>query len=292
MTMRAARFLTALAFSLMTMALPATAQEQRSVVTTQDGDYFGFDLRTERDVTLERCSAVCLADGDCRAFTYNTRAQWCFLKSDYSVLKTFAGAVAGKVVTDSGEPDLGAPPELDYVPAHMRDEARRYREELARVEPLEHVGIVHLSSTAAGALGGGDPRAAVESYRAALAIEPGDVPLWLALARAQFQIAPQNGSERSQIRRDGTSAALGAYGLARTTALRAQALASVGLALDRNDLYRPSRQAYEASLALVDDEAVRAAYDDLRTRRGFRSSATPSILTSRRRASASPSPRT
>ena len=270
MTMRAARFLTIIAIGLMALLSPATAQDQRRVVTTPDGDYFGFDLRTERDVTLDSCTAICLADGDCRAFTYNTRAQWCFLKSDYSVLKTFAGAVAGKVVTGSTDEDLGAPPSLDYVPAYMHDEARRYREELAAVAPLEDVGIVFLSSSAGSAISGGDLRGAVGSYRSALAIEPGDVELWLALARTQFQISPQDGSERTQVERDGTSAALSAYGLARTTALRAQALSTIGLALDRRDLYRPAMQAYEASLALVDDETVRAAQQDLRTRKGFR----------------------
>ena len=34
------------------------AEVTRQVVTTQDGDYFGFDLRTEQNVTLDQCSAV------------------------------------------------------------------------------------------------------------------------------------------------------------------------------------------------------------------------------------------
>src|SRR5690606_3003392 len=113
-----------------------------------------------------------------------------------------------------------------------------------------------------------DPRAAIGSYRSALAIEPGDVDLWLALADAQFQIAPQNDSERAEANRDGTSAALSAYDIARSTGLRAKALSTIGLALDRRDLYRPAMQAYEASLALVDDDTVRAAAQDLRTRKG------------------------
>src|SRR5690606_3476491 len=119
-----------------------------SVATTQDADYFGFDLRTERDVSLDACTAVCLADPECRAFTYNTRAQWCFLKSDYSVINPFSGAVAGKVVIEGSEPDIGAPPRLTYVPEHMHDEAGRYRDALAAVEPTGEAGFVHLSSAA------------------------------------------------------------------------------------------------------------------------------------------------
>ena len=80
------------------LALRRIAVEARQVVTTQNSDYFGFDLRSEQNVTLDQCKTTCLGDSSCRAFTYNTKAKWCFLKSDFAVLKPFNGAVAGKVV--------------------------------------------------------------------------------------------------------------------------------------------------------------------------------------------------
>ena len=104
MSVRAARGLQAfvfLLFSLIGSSLtgPALAAgEARSVVTTQNSDYFGFDLRAEQNVSLDQCKTTCLGDPSCRAFTYNTKAKWCFLKSDYNQLKPFTGAVAGKVV--------------------------------------------------------------------------------------------------------------------------------------------------------------------------------------------------
>lgn len=270
MSMRAARIFSILATILLAFSLPASGQSERRIATTPDSDYFGFDLRTEQDIPLDACEAVCLADQDCRAFTYNTRAQWCFLKSDYSTLNSFPGAVAGRVVVDSGEAELGAPPVLDYVPQHMRDEALRYRATLERETPDESTGIVYLSSSAASALSAGDPRTAVEARRAALVIDPNDVELWAGLARAQFAVEPDSSSERAQRGQDGMSAALNAYALARTASARADSLAAVGLALDNRDLYRPALQAYEASLALVDDASVRAAYLDLKARKGFR----------------------
>jgi hypothetical protein len=68
----------------------------------------------------------CLADESaCRAFTYNTKAKWCFLKSDFNQLKPFKGAVAGKVVNLAGDPDIGAPPASSFLlPDWMVDEAR------------------------------------------------------------------------------------------------------------------------------------------------------------------------
>lgn len=55
-------------------ASTALAAETRRIETVDNADYYGFDLRAEKDVTLDECKSICLSDGDCRAFTFNTRA--------------------------------------------------------------------------------------------------------------------------------------------------------------------------------------------------------------------------
>ena len=40
--------------------------------------------------------------------------------------------------------------------------------------------------------------------------------------------------------------------------------------LDRRDYFRPALQAYQASLALVNSAEIKAEYDDLKARKGFR----------------------
>ena len=113
------------------------------IVTTDNSDYFGFDLRSDQNVTLDQCKTTCLGDSACRAFTYNTKAKWCFLKSDYNQLKPFNGAVAGKVVNVDGDPDIGAPPELAFFPNWMADQAQQYRNKLtdpAYAKPTEGLG--------------------------------------------------------------------------------------------------------------------------------------------------------
>jgi tetratricopeptide (TPR) repeat protein len=274
MTMRAAHFLSAFSFALAVLTgpliAPAVAQEERSVVRTQDADYFGFDLRFETDVTLDACEAVCLADNECRAFTYNTKAKRCFLKSDYGAPNPFVGAVAGRIVTDAAEPDLGAPAALSYVPDYMQLDARRYRAEIVKAEPEEGTGLATLASSGSEALAAGNAREAVDFYKAALAIDPDDAALWSGLGDALLGIETQNYSERAQLARDGGSSALNAYALARSVTPRAQSLAVLAKALDRRELSRPALTAYEASLALVNDAAVRAAYVDLKSRKGFR----------------------
>ena len=74
-----ARGLSVLAFLFLAFINAAWAVEARQILTTPNSDYFGFDLRSEQNVTLDQCKTSCLGDSQCRAFTYNTKAKWCFL---------------------------------------------------------------------------------------------------------------------------------------------------------------------------------------------------------------------
>ena len=80
-------FMSAPALAVLLLALfflPAEAgPTERTIITSQDADYFGFDLNTQRDVSLDQCKQLCLEDEQCRAFTFTSKQRWCFLKSDY-----------------------------------------------------------------------------------------------------------------------------------------------------------------------------------------------------------------
>jgi uncharacterized protein YfaS (alpha-2-macroglobulin family) len=277
-----------LAFLLAGLAVPASAQQPapsaaaemqptaaqrapRQVVTTNDQDYFGFDLRSEQNVTLDQCKTSCLADQSCRAFTYNTKAKWCFMKSDFAQLKPFRGAVAGKVVPVAGDPDIGAPAELSFFPAWMKDEARAFKTGIAdpAAQPSDS-GLVGLTQNGELQMRTGNPRGAMQNFTAALRISPEDGSLWQKLARTVLAIKPANGTEAAQFQRDATSAAQNAYLVSRTAPARADALAALAAGLDRRELFRPALNAYEASLALVNSASVRSDYEDLKARKGFR----------------------
>ncbi|RUW77417.1 PAN/Apple domain-containing protein, partial [Mesorhizobium sp. M1E.F.Ca.ET.063.01.1.1] len=277
MAMRAAR---GLSFLLLIFFAPiflasggaALAAEARRIVTTDNSDYFGFDLRSDQNVSLDQCKTTCLGDPACRAFTYNTKAKWCFLKSDYNQLKPFSGAVAGKIANVDGDPDIGAPPALAFFPNWMADQAQQFRNKLtdpAYDKPTE--GLAALQAAAEQAALTGDHRLAMQKYQAALSVLPDDGALWLALARETLGVQPaSNTSEPSTLPANVTSAAFNAYKLVRTAKTRAEALALLAAGLDKRDLFRPAIQAYEASLALVNSPAVQADYADLKARKGFR----------------------
>ncbi|MEO9338182.1 alpha-2-macroglobulin family protein [Mesorhizobium sp. SB112] len=268
--MRALRVFCLLTFSLLSLAGQAFGAETKSIVTKNDSDYFGFDLRSEQNVSIDQCKSICLGDSGCRAFTYNPKAKWCFLKSDFSTLKPFSGAIAGKVVTNSGDPDIGAPDELSFVPAFINVETREFRRFLTgQAVPEGSDGLAALIEAGDFANLSNDPRDAEQKFRAAIAISPDDARLWNSLSEAILKISPSD-NERARMRQNATSAALNGYLISRTAATRAEALAFLGDSLDGRDISRPAIQAYQASLALVSSAEVQSRYEDLKARKGFR----------------------
>jgi uncharacterized protein YfaS (alpha-2-macroglobulin family) len=249
----------------------AMAQDtQRRIETTQDADYYGFDLRTERDVSLDQCKAACLSDSQCRAFTYNTNAGWCFLKSDYSTINPFAGAIAGRVIS-GGEPDLGAAPVLSFMPASMLDQARIYRERtIARNAGASDQGTNALLRLAEATIATGDLEMAIRNFAIAAAADPDRSATWAELSRAMAEYQPDDANMARQMRSAAVSAAINAYQTSRTKIARADALAVLGMALERSQIWRPALSAYRASLELRETPALRATYADLRARQGFR----------------------
>ena len=200
-----ARSLSVLAFLFFAFVNAAWAVEARQIVTTPNSDYFGFDLRSEQNVTLDQCKTSCLGDSQCRAFTYNTKAKWCFLKSDFATIKPFSDAVAGKVVSISGDPDIGAPPALTYFPAWMADEAARMRTRLTNGSvAVGEQGLAALTDAGDLSLRTGDPRTAVQRFTTAVATEPDDGSLWLKLARALLAVQGINSQETASLQSDAT----------------------------------------------------------------------------------------
>ena len=252
------------AFFVASVAFGALAAEsQRTIEITQDSDYFGFDLRAEKNVTLDECKSICIENEDCKAFTYNTKASWCFLKSDFNKMKASPGAVAGRIVTVAAEPDLGAAPRLPFLSTYLLQKAVEFTKSLEASE--EDADAEELLQAADALKASGDLAGAFSNYKAAAAADEEAPEAFLGAAKVALDITDNN-----DITTQAAGAALKAYQLSRTKGLRSEALAIFARALDKSMDYRPALQAYKASLALKDDKAVRAQFVDLRTRQGFR----------------------
>ncbi len=245
--------------------LPASAQETRTVVTTENRDYFGFDLRTVQDVTLDQCKADCVDDLSCRAFTYNPKVKWCFLKSDFNQLNPFQGAIAGKIVKADTAADIGAPAALPFITEYMMSDARSFRNGLSLAADQQGQGAESLASLGRIETASGRFDYALTAFRGALSLAPDDYYLWMETAESMARAF-----NNSYLASQGALAAINAYELSRTTETRARALAVLADTLDKSSNYRAGINAYKASLDLKDDVAVRSAYLGLRARQGFR----------------------
>ena len=245
--------------------LPAGAQETRTVVTSENSDYFGFDLRTVQDVTLDQCKTDCVDDLSCRAFTYNPKVKWCFLKSDFNQLNHFQGAVAGKIVRADAAADIGAPPAMAFISDYMTSDARSFRNSLSLAAEHTGQGAESLASLGRIETASGRFDQALIAFKGALSLTPDDYYLWIETAESMSRAY-----NNSYLAGQGALAAINAYDLSRTTETRARALAVLADTLDKSGNYRAGINAYKASLELKEDVAVRSAYLGLRARQGFR----------------------
>lgn len=246
---------------------------ERRVILTNEADYAGFDYSTIRDTDIAACQAACLGDAMCRAFTFNTRAGWCFLKSDFTALSAAAGAIAGRVVdTVEFTPSLERQrlAELNYLRGTLIEESRALVGNLANRYHSDGTGFIDLVAAGrdAGAAGRYDDAAAY--FGGALAIAGDDPGLWLDYARASLARNSDDYSTRMDAATDAGAGAVNAYIRAEHDAEKAAALAIAGGGYAKREFWRDAIRAYRASLALVEAPDVRDTYEKLIAERGFR----------------------
>ncbi len=267
MSMRASLSCSLLLVSLLA-GLPVAAQEiVRTIEMTRDADYFGYDLRTVQDVTLDECQSSCIEDQSCKAFTYNPKVSWCFLKSDFKQLNTFNGSVAGKIVEVAGGsgtsgPDIGAPPKLAFLSDQWTIDARDKAKNLAITQEQLDMGQDALLAAARA-----EPTAenALPVYDAALSQDPSNLDLWLEAAGVANRV-----TGNTYIGGQAALYAINAYQLSRTATIRADTLSVMAKGLENAENYRAAINAYKASLDLVKSGRTEAALADLKSRQGFR----------------------
>ena len=253
--------------------LPAGATAERRAIVSPDADYSGYDLNTLKGVDLAACEAACVADETCRAFTFNRKAGWCFLKSDFGALSAAPGSVAGRVVdapqlTPSHEErQLG---ELDFLGSDNIDEARSLAGEIGRRFDPAGASYGTLVGDSDAAVRAGDFDAAAAFLGRALVVADDDFTAWLAFAVANSARTPGGRGDRQVAWREATAAAINAYLRADTLDQRADALKAIGTGMSRREQWKPAIRAYRASLALKEDPRLRERYERVAAEHGFR----------------------
>lgn len=251
---------------------PAQAQDRR-IVTIEDADFFGGDYRTVQDVDIEACKAACLEDNLCRAFTYNVSANWCFLKSDFGQLQSFAGAIAGRVVEiqaprQTAEAERKA--EISFIDSSLIEAAKTYAQRLPGIIVPTNLGAEQLRERGQQAFAVKNNVLAEQEYSALAVLLPEDTRAWSQLALAQLLQNPQDWRTQETLKETATSSAINAYLWAIDTGERATALELLGSSLAKRQLWSSAIKSLRAALALADRPNLRARYQKMVAEHGFR----------------------
>lgn len=258
------------AFGLLAAA-PAASVGERSVILTQDADYFGRDIETLKDVDLETCERSCLDDGACKAFTYNAHARWCFKKGDAGDLRAFVGAIAGRIV----EPLPAAADlrkvrrtELGWLDSDDLDQARKLEGAIADRPAEGWLAALLEQADRAGAAD--DSRRLAAVLKSALRLAPGRSDLWRRLSEADIRVPADAGAARDEAVSESTGAAINGYLFAASDGDRLEALDSLANSFATRGVWNFALKALRQRLALAEDPVWRKAYDDWTAEHGFR----------------------
>ncbi|SFK17148.1 alpha-2-macroglobulin family protein [Methylocapsa palsarum] len=162
-------------------------------------------------------------------------------------------------------------PPSTFVDADLASEAIRLEDRLIReAGGAAKRPIAQLRKEGQQALARSDAKTALSALGAAVAVNPKDPGGWLAYSRAALALANDNDNNRYELQQTGTTAAYIAYQRSTSKPDQAIALARLGEVYAAREMWRPSLNAYRASLDLADSAAVRKVYDDEREKHGFR----------------------
>ena len=142
-------------FSLLLVAMvPAQAQESflpagRAIVK-QGVDFYGADIRSIFDTSIEICRDACEGDVSCKAFTFNANAGACFLKSEHGEESPFEGAQSAELIRP--DPALTAQAisraaDLSFASSYLPS-ARDYAKSIAFTYPVNDFTVEDLLSGA------------------------------------------------------------------------------------------------------------------------------------------------
>ena len=243
----------------------------RRVVAEAGTDFYGGDIRSIYGTSLDLCRNICLDTADCGAFTFNLKANACFLKSGVTDRAPFANALSGVVVaTDPGTLAAAAARagELAFLPAMYLDAARAAALD-GPAYPANGADAQSLADRATVALSDGDPLSAVAALQA-LAILTDDPADWLAVAEVAGSLRSEDYEVQNRARTLAVAAAANAYLRAPEAGLQARAAQQLAVALEAAGYGRPALSAMRLAASLAPDAGLAAEVTRLQGLYGFR----------------------
>ncbi|MEM7423072.1 MAG: PAN domain-containing protein [Pseudomonadota bacterium] len=270
------------AFLAMLLLLPAVSdvlaqQDQnpipdRRIITRSATDFYGGDIGSLFETTFRNCQNACMANPACKALTYNTKAEACFLKSGVERIEIFDGAVSARMIDNPLQTKaLGAlrAGDLGFLPDDLIRGARTLARDLGgRISSGETTAQAQRAA-AIQAEQDGDLQRASRHLIAALS-QADASETWRELARLWLATPTEKGSERRRFRRESLSASINAYLRAPGDPARVASLLQLAQSLEARGRGRDMISALALSQGIADRKEARDLLDYATSRYGFR----------------------
>lgn len=263
---------------LIGLAMIGSATAQTKITLLENTDLPGFDYSILKNTDLDACRAQCAEDNICRAFTFNDKSKWCFLKGGVGDEAVFDGAISGRVTRAPSPAVIEATrhAELPFPAQALVDQAKRFANDLPQTDaPAPKAVYADLVASGDEEAAADNYAGAVVAYRQALAINANDPNVWQALAEAALRRADavkgqSTGDNSSEMGQVATAAAMNAFLRATEPDARAMALRALANGIEYRQMWREAIATYRLSLALLPDAALEDYLDTVVAQHGFR----------------------
>lgn len=245
---------------------------ERRLVVTNDVDFYGADLQSLFDTDLESCQNACLADPQCRAFTFNKRSNACFPKSAISEKKPYDGAVSAEVLTVDPRVAQSASTrlqELNFLPERDLERAFDQAKGIGPLHPGGQWEVETLLKAADDRRRAGDPLNAMRWIGAAVAVTDAS-DQWVEYGRLSLAIESSTNADLRRWADRALLAAINGYLRSGNDPQRVNALSVMSDALERLDRGRDMIPALRLAETIHPRQDLLARLDDAIAKYGFR----------------------
>lgn len=245
---------------------------ERRETVIRNTDFFGGDLQPLFDTTLEACRNACMADPDCKAYTFNTRKNACFPKVDVAETKPFEGAISARMLDTDPQvlAQAGArAAELGFLSRGDLNAARTLALEIGSRHPGGQYQALEMLRAAQDREAKGDHLNAMRWTGAVIAAVDG-ADQWVEYARLSLAIETDKRSEKRKNAERALRAATNAHLRGLNPAVRVNALMQMAEALERLGRGRDMVHALRLAEGLAPRQDVTAALEAAIAKYGFR----------------------
>ncbi|MCQ0091011.1 alpha-2-macroglobulin family protein [Roseovarius sp. M141] len=260
-----------LSLCLVCFAAPLAADPavpERRAIITRDVDFYGSDLTALFDTTYPACQAACLANPECRAFTFNTKSKACFPKSAIRAESPFNGAYSARIADTSPRvlaQSAARADDLEFLGDYTLQQVRKQAEDIGRTHPGGGYTAQAMIQAAQDRIAEGDIVNAMR-WTGAAASSSDASDQWTEYARLSLLIA----QDKSRHAQRAVTAAANGYLRGLSDGARVNALLILADALERTGRGREMVQALRLANDIDPRADVVAALDVAAAKYGFR----------------------